>query len=116
MQRLLRISGLAAVLLLGVGYLTACGPTPMTYRVTRFDDPPLAPCTASNCSLRDAVFASNLNPGADTILLPSGDYLLTVKADGTDGGDTGDLDVIDDVTIRNIGPAPAQINANGAVT
>jgi predicted outer membrane repeat protein len=71
-----------------------------TFVVDRFDDEPTAQaCTgaANDCSLRGAILAANANPGADTITLPAGTYLLTQVGTGDDGGD---LDVNGDLTIN----------------
>ncbi len=53
-----------------------------TYNVTRFDDPAPGLCTATSCSLRDAIARSNSNPGADRIALRAGTYALT-RVDST---------------------------------
>ncbi len=58
--------------------------------------------TSTVCTLRAAVMAANANPGADTIMLPSGTFHLTIT--GTDDlARVGDLDITDDVTIVGAG-------------
>jgi CSLREA domain-containing protein len=61
-----------------------------------------------DCSLREALRASNLNTavdacpagtGLDTIAIPPGVYNLTLSGAGEDEGLTGDLDIYDDAII-----------------
>ncbi len=73
------------------------------YTVTHTNDPIPQSCTASSCSLREAVIAANNNPGPDTILLPTEVHVLTL-AGVDDTADTGDLDVLDDLVIRHVAP------------
>jgi CSLREA domain-containing protein len=54
-------------------------------------------------SLREAVIAANMNPGADTITLGAGFYLLTIPGTGETQSATGDLNILDDVTITGAG-------------
>jgi hypothetical protein len=65
--------------------------------------------------------AANTTLGADVIRLPSGVYDLAIANQGSDetyeGAFEGDLDIAQDVTIRNVGPgATAIVDANGAQT
>ena len=78
--------------------------------------------TDGDCSLREAVQAANTDQavdacaagsGADSILLPAGIYTLTLAGAGEDNNATGDLDIIDAVTIRGVDPATTIIDANG---
>jgi trimeric autotransporter adhesin len=65
-----------------------------TYVVTNRTDPKPGACTASDCTLREAVIAANRHHGADTILLPSRKrYVLTLQSTGEDRSANGDLDV-----------------------
>lgn len=83
------------------------------------DDP-----TVSNgsCSLREAIIAANTNAavdscsagvGADTITLPFGNYTLTIAGAGEDLSYTGDLDILEDLTINGAGKATTDIDGNG---
>lgn len=87
-----------------------------TFNVTRLDDPVPGPCTASDCSLREAVLAAN-DPGGDdtnTINLPPGTYVLTQNGSNENGGVTGDLDVLDHIlTINGASAATTSIDASG---
>jgi len=76
------------------------------YNVTRTDDPALnslslTPCLPSGgCSLRQAILATNKNPGADRILLSKKIYSLSLSASsGIIDGRTGPLWVTDDLQI-----------------
>lgn len=53
----------------------------------------------ADCSLRDAVLAANGQAGADVIILRAGTYSLGVPGAGEDLSETGDLDILDDLTI-----------------
>ena len=74
-------------------------PLPPPFTVTRTDDPPPDGCAPGDCSLREAIIAANVTPGADVILVPDGTYTLTIPGAGEDGAATGDLDITDDVTV-----------------
>jgi CSLREA domain-containing protein len=83
------------------------------------------------CTLREAIIAANKDKpsgasegecdagnGADTIILPSGSYILTrTDAGKEDASQTGDLDITDDLTIEvsdpTGAPAGATIAADG---
>jgi CSLREA domain-containing protein len=57
----------------------------------------------ADCSLREAILAANANPGADVILLKAGTYALTRVGAGEDAAATGDLDILDDLTLLGDG-------------
>ena len=65
-------------------------------------------------SLREAVIAANLNPGADSITFAvDGTFDLSRPGTGEDVAATGDLDITDDLTITGNGTASTIINAAG---
>ncbi len=67
------------------------------------------------CTLRAAIMQTNLDPGPQTITVPSGVFLLTrVAADDTANG--GDLDISDALTIQGAGSAATIVDGNGPVT
>ena len=81
---------------------------------TTVDDNSLTACadgTPDDCSLRGAISAANSSPGADTVVLPSGTYTLTLAGTGEDANATGDLDVTDDLTLQGAGAATTIIQA-----
>jgi hypothetical protein len=88
----------------------------ITFTVTRFDDPGLPDpgpgvCQPGNCSLRQAVIAANMTPGADTIRVPAG--LCPLKRFTS----ADELEITDDVTITKSGAGSAVIvDASGAAT
>lgn len=51
------------------------------------------------CSLREAIQEANALAGADTIYLPPGTFSMTIGGANEDAGLTGDLDIMDDVSI-----------------
>ena len=89
-----RTSGLLAGCLAAVALLaTASAASAKTYRPTRTDDPTPNGCKPKDCSLREAVIASNGSGTPATILLrPGKRYVLTRKGVGENAALTGDLD------------------------
>jgi CSLREA domain-containing protein len=78
-----------------------------------------------NCTLREAVIAANTDTasgsldgecpagkGVDTIKLKSGEYKFMITGTGEDNAQTGDLDILDDLTIKGKGAEKTLINAN----
>src|SRR6266496_2154490 len=83
------------------------------FTVTKTTDTNDGTCDA-DCSLREAIRAANLAPGADTINVPAGTYQLTIaNAGGTneDNNATGDLDVLGSLTIQGAGAGSTIIQA-----
>ena len=68
---------------------------------------------ASGWSLRDAVLYGNSNAGTDVIDLPAGTYSLTLTGRAEDAGLTGDLDILESLTIQGAGADTTIIDANG---
>jgi uncharacterized repeat protein (TIGR01451 family) len=67
--------------------------------------------SGGGCTLRAAVQEANFLPVADTIILPSGQTaMLTLGPAGTAGTSTGDLDVLNDLTVQASGSTPAAID------
>jgi CSLREA domain-containing protein len=78
------------------------------------------------CTLREAIIAANMNKksgnrngeciagsGADTIVLPEGTYTLTRTDNGKeDSSATGDLDILDDLTIVGANAISTTIDAS----
>lgn len=64
-------------------------------------------------SLRAAIMEANALAGADTIILPAGNYALTAAGAGEDFAASGDLDIRDDVTIIGAGAGTTTIDASG---
>src|SRR3954466_14648924 len=67
------------MLTLGAGALILLGVSPAgaaTFSVTRTDDPPAGSCDPTDCSLREAVAASQAAAGTDTIRLGAGTFTL----------------------------------------
>jgi CSLREA domain-containing protein len=85
----------------------ACAPTPTPcpdiFNVTTNLDANDGACTADHCSLRDAVIAANACPSHQTIVVPAGNYQLTLLGADEDASATGDLDITDDVTLQGEG-------------
>jgi CSLREA domain-containing protein len=78
--------------------------------------------TDGDCSLREAIQAANTDtavdacsPGdrPDSIYVPAGTYLLGIAGTGEDANATGDLDVLDDVTITGAGQGATIVDGAG---
>ncbi len=74
------------------------------------------------CSLREAVQAANTDSavydcaagqGADTIVLASGTYTMTISGADEEAAATGDLDITDDVEIKGNGSSLTVVSGNG---
>jgi CSLREA domain-containing protein len=100
---------LAAVLMLSPGEDAHSA----SITVTRFDDPTPDGCPPSDCSLREAIIAANTSPGFDTIDLAAGTYTLSIPGTEEDASATGDLDLLDDLTISGVGAEATSIDAGG---
>jgi hypothetical protein len=83
------------------------------FTVTRTDDPAPDGCMPMDCSLREAVLDANMAVGPDTILLSGGSFRLTIAGPNDDAGATGDLDLLDNVTVTGIGARLTSIDAQG---
>jgi CSLREA domain-containing protein len=75
-----------------------------------------------DCSLREAIFAANINDyvdacgfgsGDDTIMLPAGIYVLTIPGAGEDNNQTGDLDILDNLILVGEGAKWTIIRGKG---
>ena len=61
------------------------------YLVNKLLDSADGSCTAGDCSLREAILASNAVPGA--VIVPTGTYLLSILGPSEQNGLTGDVDI-----------------------
>jgi CSLREA domain-containing protein len=57
------------------------------------------------CTLRAAIQETNALPGADTVMVPAGTYILTIPGRGETAAATGDLDITDSLTVTGAGTA-----------
>ena len=64
-------------------------------------------------SLREAIIAANNTAGADQITLQAETYTLTLGGTGEDAAMTGDLDILDTLTIVGAGSGSTTIDAAG---
>lgn len=91
-----------------------------TFTVTRADDPVPPQCLPGNCSLRGAVAAAAVTPGADLVLMPEGVFTLArtemrvsgvVTIRGTGAATTSIVGTSDDVMI--VGGALSELTLEG---
>jgi CSLREA domain-containing protein len=91
--------------------------TPQTgplFTVNDFADSTDGTCGETHCTLREAVLAANALPGADTITLSTGTYVLDLPGADEDAAATGDLDLTDDLTLTGVTSATTLISGTGA--
>ncbi|MBC7965529.1 MAG: DUF4347 domain-containing protein, partial [Fuerstia sp.] len=62
-------------------------------------------------SLREAIIATNNTAGADTIFLTAGTFTFSIGGQGENAAFTGDLDILDSLTITGAGSGLSTINA-----
>jgi CSLREA domain-containing protein len=83
------------------------------FSVTKFTDSNDDACN-SDCSLREAVIAANVSPGADTITLAAGTYVLSLA--GYDAAAAlGALDITGPLTLSGQGAGQTIIEAAGII-
>lgn len=68
-------------------------------------------CGAANgeCTLRAAIQETNALPGHQTVILPAGEYVLTLNGYGENESGVGDLDITGDLTIVGAGTSSTAI-------
>jgi hypothetical protein len=109
--RRLSVASIAAA---SIALLLCTSPAPAAvYKPTRFDDPTPGKCRAKDCSLREAISATNKRDGNDKVKLAKGRYELEIPENVGDNNKGGDLDVIDKVTIAGRGPRQTTVDGNG---
>lgn len=105
---------LAALVLLLTCWIVPCAADTINVTITNDTNDSLCGGPLNlPCSLRDAILSANVRPGHDTIYLPPGHYILTIIGTGEDSSMTGDLDILDEVTIIGSGAATTFIDALG---
>jgi CSLREA domain-containing protein len=75
-----------------------------------------------DCALREAIEAANTDAavdacvagsGADTVLVPAGTYLLALPGGDEDANQSGDLDILDDLTLTGDGAEVTVLDGDG---
>jgi CSLREA domain-containing protein len=107
-----------ALLALACLLLTLAPARAATFTVNSTDDAVDATldgtCATSTgaCTLRAAVQEANALMGPDVIMLPAGTYVITIPGQDEDQATTGDIDILDDVTIIGAGPSTTIVDGN----
>ncbi len=109
--RLSRYGGLLALIACGIAYSGAANAA--TFLVSKMADTNDGVCDA-DCSLREAVIAANAAAGADTIVLPTGTFQLTIPDTDEDFAVNGDLDIRDELALNGLGTAATIVDGNDA--
>jgi len=92
--------------------LAATGLASRVFEVTKTADAADGSCD-HNCSLREAVIASEEQQGTDVIVLRPGDHLLALAGAGEDEALTGDLDVTQDLVVLGAGAKRTILDGGG---
>ena len=83
-----------------------------TLTVTKTEDTNDGVCNVEDCSLREAIIASNTCSGTQTIKIPPGSYKLTRVGADELAADTGDLNISDSVVIQGSGATRTILDGN----
>jgi CSLREA domain-containing protein len=79
--------------------------------VTKTNDTYDAVCD-DDCSLREAIVASNERAGSDIVIVPSGIYTLSISGTNESDSLTGDLNINDDLALVGSGTSDTIVDAN----
>jgi CSLREA domain-containing protein len=110
----LRIPLVSIPLAMAASLLWAVPAQAATFTVSTTSDTADGSCDA-DCSLREAISAANETAEADTIVVPAGTYMLSLAGAGEGLNATGDLDILQPVTISGAGASTTIIDGNGSV-
>ena len=84
-----------------------------TYKPNKTGDHPPGACTASDCTLREAVIKANSHSGFDRIVLRAGHrYSLDTDGTGEDQSQDGDLDIRGGLKVKSDGRRRAKISGD----
>jgi hypothetical protein len=108
-----RRAALAGALALCACLFAASSAAADTFKPTRLDDPTPGKCKPDDCSLREAIRASNNHNGRDEVRLGQGTYEIQIPTNGDLSNDAGDFNVNDAAVIRGRGANQTSIDANG---
>src|SRR5215203_4357136 len=64
-------------------------------------------------TLRAAIQQANAMEGTHTIVLPAGNYVLSIAGAGEDAGATGDLDISGPIVVQGAGPGTTTVTGDG---
>ncbi|WP_376694929.1 choice-of-anchor Q domain-containing protein [Wenzhouxiangella sp. EGI_FJ10305] len=70
---------------------------------------------SGDCTLRAAVMEANEAAGPHTIELPAGDFVLSIDDPANDDASAGDLDVLEETTIRGSGVENTRIDGDDTI-
>ena len=107
----MRYGALLTLIALVIAFSSAANAA--TFLVSKTADTNDGTCDA-DCSLREAVIAANAAAGADTIVLPTGTFLLTIPDTDEDFAANGDLDIRDELALNGLGTAATIVDGNNA--
>ncbi len=84
-----------------------------TFAVTKTADTNDGACNA-DCSLREAIVAANASAGPHTITIPAGTYTLSIAGANENAAATGDLDILQSISLVGAGSGSTIIQAGAS--
>lgn len=112
LRKVLHLLVVIAVIGMTLGITSAKIAYAAAFTVTKTADTNDGVCDA-DCSLREAIRAANAQAGDDTIILPSGIYILTIPGADENMAVTGDLDIASTMTISGASATSTIIDGGG---
>ena len=109
----LALGAWALLLVLGLLVLPVQPASAATFTVTKTADTNDGTCNA-DCSLREAIVAANASAGPHTITIPAGTYTLSIPGANENAAATGDLDILQSMTLNGAGSASTIIQAGAS--
>jgi trimeric autotransporter adhesin len=109
----LALGAWALLLVLGLLVLPVQPASAATFTVTKTADTNDGTCNA-DCSLREAIVAANASAGPRTITIPAGTYTLSIAGANENAAATGDLDILQSMTLNGAGSASTIIQAGAS--
>ena len=111
----LALGAWALLLVLGLMALPVQHVAAASFTVTKTADTNDGTCDA-DCSLREAIVAANASPGPHSITIPAGTYTLSVAGANENAAATGDLDILQSMSLIGAGSASTIIQAGTNAT
>lgn len=103
----------ALLLVLGLMVLPVQRASAASFTVTKTADTNDGTCNA-DCSLREAIVAANASAGPHTITIPAGTYTLSIAGANENAAATGDLDILQSMSLVGAGSGSTIIQAGAS--
>ena len=109
----LALGAWALLLVLGLMALPVQRASAASFTVTKPADTNDGTCNA-DCSLREAIRAANASAGPHTIMIPAGTYTLSIAGADENAAATGDLDILQSMSLIGAGSGSTIIQAGAS--